>query len=853
MSVPIRLREPRETGTFHTFRYTATLGASQEAELMMVDADSWKVLGSTTMSTGSHEWDLTGLFRVKEHPAVRVMLVVSGLEAAGQFTVDQLWFNWTKRVWQPPQVHDLGLSEPSILRTQSVDVWLEVTDDYDLSEDLTLQLEHRVNGTDTWDDYLMGTLTFDAASGLWRTTITPKVNAILGSYDFRASASDLDSQYAEWQEFPNMLEILNNVPTPPVVHIEPDKAVTTSALQVEFDVRATDVETIGLTYNFTWYRDGVLVPRLTDDHVPSYQTTKGENWTVEVRAWDGDEMSMPGIAWVMVHNTPPATKEVIPDPELDEDTVDSDWINLVNAFYDNDGDPIEWSMGGAPEHLLVEIDHDTGMVTITPDEHWFGEEDVTFVASDGEFQTSQTVTVYVLSVNDIPWIATVDGKPVVGDSLEYTVTQGGKLVITYTTTDIEGDEVQAVVSAQTVVLDEVAQTITFEPGDIAVGTFTFTLRIWDVEFPDTKVSLSFTIEVLNENDPMEVPVVTQPVSGSSFKVNQSFSLVATCDDPDIQYGQELEFVWTSNISGELGTGASLTVTLMEPGTHLITLTASDGEFEESTSIEVIIELREGTEPPPPPDDDDEEPGINWALIVGIVVALAVIMAVLFVVMGKRRTESFEKEMDALEEEEEKRESLERTRDAIRDLADKWEDDVADGEAIAKAEAAGWQVEGSEEIVMGTTEGALSMEATVTEEASPDVKKLWSGMSDTEEQSDEEKESMRLENRKRQYQNAIGRLPYGIPSSELANMDWVALASALATGEKKAVEGGKEVTQIKGRWYYSNHEDTGTFLKEHGKKEGAKKEAPKASPSMTDEEILRKLEERFVLGEISEET
>ncbi|NIP34208.1 MAG: hypothetical protein GWN18_04730, partial [Thermoplasmata archaeon] len=115
---------------------------------MLVDADSWEVLASTSMSTGEHEWDVSGLFKVKEHPAVQVMLVASGLEAAGQFTVDQLWFNWTKRVWQPPTIVDMGLSETSIYRTQSVDIWLEVTDDYDLSDELGLIVEHRVNGTD---------------------------------------------------------------------------------------------------------------------------------------------------------------------------------------------------------------------------------------------------------------------------------------------------------------------------------------------------------------------------------------------------------------------------------------------------------------------------------------------------------------------------------------------------------------------------------------------------------------------------------------------------------------------------------------------------------------------------------
>jgi hypothetical protein len=112
--------------------------------------------------------------------------------------------------------------------------------------------------------------------------------------------------------------------------------------------------------------------------------------------------------------------------------------------------------------------------------------------------------------------------------------------------------------------------------------------------------------------------------------------------------------------------------------------------------------------------------------------------------------------------------------------------------------------------------------------------------------------MRLDNLKRKYQNAIGRLPYGIPSKELAGMDWVELSSLLATGDKRTVEGGAEVTQVNGRWYHSDADDTGTFLKEHGKKEEPKKEkAPKTTPDLSNEEMLRKLEERFVLGEISE--
>jgi hypothetical protein len=121
-------------------------------------------------------------------------------------------------------------------------------------------------------------------------------------------------------------------------------------------------------------------------------------------------------------------------------------------------------------------------------------------------------------------------------------------------------------------------------------------------------------------------------------------------------------------------------------------------------------------------------------------------------------------------------------------------------------------------------------------------------------SEEEREQLRLDDLKRKYQNAIGRLPYGIPSDELKGREWVDLAAALAMGEKKTSPQGQELTNIEGRWYYSDVKDTGTFLKEHGAKPKREKPAKKDAAVTTDKEaLLAKLEERFILGEISEET
>jgi len=470
LSQAVQIDEPaRGTGTMHTLRYTATLGAAQSADLMVVDASTMEDLGRTPVTTGTHEWDLTGMFRVSEHRVVRIVVTAAGLEAPGQFSLDSIWFNWTERVEAPPVVVGLDTSAPSVLRTRSVTVLFDVTDEYDLPGDLVITVQERPTGSDTWSEGLVRDLSYDRASEAWTGTVTPKVDVPPGLYDIRVTARDLDGQISEWVEFPRALEVLNNLPTRPVVAITPEQALTTSSLVVEVTTRSMDVETTGLTYNYTWYRDGVPVPEVSGDGVPTYLTAKGENWTVEVRAWDGDGFSEAGTSSVVILNSPPVRRDVIPDPEIFEDTTDDEWIDLTNAFHDADGDPISWSLAREPVNVTVAIDHGSGRVTITPRPDWFGEEDVTFVGSDGEATASQTVTVVVLSVNDPPVITTIDGEPFKGKEYSYTINQGEPITITYSYSDVEGDEVQADVSIPTVDLDEASRTITFDPGTDAVG------------------------------------------------------------------------------------------------------------------------------------------------------------------------------------------------------------------------------------------------------------------------------------------------------------------------------------------------------------------------------------------------
>jgi hypothetical protein len=87
---------------------------------------------------------------------------------------------------------------------------------------------------------------------------------------------------------------------------------------------------------------------------------------------------------------------------------------------------------------------------------------------------------------------------------------------------------------------------------------------------------------------------------------------------------------------------------------------------------------------------------------------------------------------------------------------------------------------------------------------------------------------------------------------------VELSALLATGEKRTLPDGRELTKIYGRWYFSDPEDSSTFLREQGARSsngnnngnGRGKRPVAAEHDRA--ELLAKLEERFILGEISEE-
>jgi hypothetical protein len=866
LSKTITPKDPSDTGAFDTLKYTAHMQGTRKGTISIVDAHTWEVLASRDLQEGSQDWIVRDEFTFRDHTSVRVMVTITGLDGTGDLLVDNLWLNWTKRVRAPPKVIDMTVADPSIYRTTQTTIEVTVSDEYTPLDLLTVRMEHRLVGTDTWEDNLLTGLSHE--DGKWTAIFKAPAKTVLGTYEFRVNVTDTDGYSSGHITDDVMVDVLNRPPTSPTVQMSPARPVTTSALRVEVVQGANDPENFPLTYHYQWFRDGEIIEDLTGDIVSPAYTSRGENWTVEVRAFDGEDEGPSVSVSRIIQNAAPLPVNPLPDPYLDEDTTDSEWLDLSQGFEDPDGDTITWTTVPAPVHFTITIDPATGRVTIEPEADWNGEEEITFVCSDGELQASQKVTITVHPLNDAPEIVSIDGMPVSTDPVEYTIGQGNTLTITPVVVDVEGHELVFDLNTTALDIDGVTGVMTLVPDNDAVGTLRFALSVHDIVSPSVKVKLNFVIHVVNENDPMDDPRISNPADGDQFKANKTFYTTVICYDPDTPFGQVLNYTWTSSVSGLLGYGNTLTLTLSQVGEHIITVTVTDGEFQKTDAVTIEIlpadDVGPGPGPGPGSDPDDTPQDTSGSsmtgIIIGLVVALIAAGAGGYVVVSRRKAEPEEEP----ESEMDQREALQAIADMAKEAADTIEESKNgnNGTGLPNGEDVWVETEeqnGIEVASAGVAETQLSMTAEVTEAAPAEIEALFAdidtngngngtGNGNGNGLSTEDAEQLALDNMKRKYANTIGQLPYGIPSAELKDRDWNDLAAVLASGEKKTVEGDREVTDIDGRWYYSNIDDPSNFLKEHGAK-------PKAKPQTNTDnsDLLAKLEERFILGEITEET
>ena len=158
----------------------------------------------------------------------------------------------------------------------------------------------------------------------------------------------------------NTLVIANSLPTmntPSILPSDPE-----SDDDLSFTALASDDDQDSITYETRWMLEGVVISELDNSQsVPSYATRSGENWTMEVRANDGEAVT----AWqtsptVQIdggedENTPPTANSVVIGPS-NPVTADDLTITYVYADADNDVETrheIEWLRNGVSDSMFT--------------------------------------------------------------------------------------------------------------------------------------------------------------------------------------------------------------------------------------------------------------------------------------------------------------------------------------------------------------------------------------------------------------------------------------------------------------------------------------------------------------------
>jgi type II secretory pathway pseudopilin PulG len=297
--------------------------------------------------------------------------------------------------------------------------------------------------------------------------------------------------------------------------------------------------------------------------------------------------------------------------------------------------------------LAVNIDVQIGAdgpVVFTPSADWFGKETITFFANDSEYEVSDKLDVKVISVNDPPVIESVGDRVVGRDTLDFVIYEKEWSNISILCSDVDGnrltlstdpfDPFPGVESRDYYVLTmgAMAFELSLRPNNGMIGTYTINLTVKDSGGGKDHADVGLTI--VNVNDPPDTPVILSPPQGAALNATDPLVLIGTCDDPDLHIpgsDEVLSFSWSSNMSGEIGTGAELTGQTLPPGVHMITLTVSDGELTRESHV-----------------GESDAFCVIW-VIVAILAVLA--LAAVLLVMRRRRKAREEEEAEQAEEDE----------------------------------------------------------------------------------------------------------------------------------------------------------------------------------------------------------
>jgi hypothetical protein len=240
-----------------------------------------------------------------------------------------------------PSIRDINAPD-QVYRTESVMIWINLSDREEPEEDLTLEIEYKSPADTTWQtSCILGpSYIYDK----WSCVFTPLKDAVLGDYSFRITVND-SFRYFYITTYSGIIKVLNNKPTAPDVIISPVEPRTGNDLTVTAE-NGTDIETsIGqLKYWYRWFKNDTHIPEFDNKTlIESSNTEKDDSWRCVVYSFDSEDIGIPGENEVVIVNTPPEILDPFTDFEMFEDSEVSLEEKLLTMFIDPDADVLIYS------------------------------------------------------------------------------------------------------------------------------------------------------------------------------------------------------------------------------------------------------------------------------------------------------------------------------------------------------------------------------------------------------------------------------------------------------------------------------------------------------------------------------
>ena len=530
------------------------------------------------------EWSGKGLSELP--PEVHEFFIELELHRSGVISpkVQYLDLSWS----EAPRFLGMGISDTDLLRGDGCVIYFDLADrEEDLSRlSLRTELFDPVQGI--WTDEHLSDPYFSA--GRWRVDLHTDMEVNVGTYRIRAEATDVPGMGTGLMEFEKSIVVRNNPPYPPVISLDPASVFVDSALNISMLMPGEDKETPVemLLYDLYVEKDGIAqgsFKNLSEASLllDALDTVKGDGWRIEARTWDGINESAPYVISFTVGDSPPEPSDAERLLELEEDSERA--IDLRTYVSDKDGDALMFRCSG-PDWLTREL---TGHVlNLVPDPDRNGVAEIEIVATDGSSNVSFELDIIVKPVNDPPSWSGIERVEARED--EWTYIEIGAVDAhddETVTVDMPFEDLQGLVEGRDI-MRYPNGSFWIRPLNAMVGEHDITFSISDSSMA---LPCNIIIDVINVNDPPSRPTISVSTAGNVLQFGQEVGLSASSTDEDIIWGDVISYWWSSNISGPMGSGPEINVTLV-PGTHLITVNVSDAQgawWEDTVELTVMPE------------------------------------------------------------------------------------------------------------------------------------------------------------------------------------------------------------------------------------------------------------------------